>query len=266
MEKESAKGWSRPKIIDKITGLLPAGRARRSSGNGEKLDDEQEVAVFPHLVYKELLCMIAIVAGLLIWSMASNAPLREIANLTMTENPAKAPWYFVGLQELLVYFDPWIAGVMLPTIIVLGLMLVPYLDSNPEGSGYYSYAGRKFASFNFIFGFAMWWVLIIIGQMLRGPGWQIYMPWESWVVHKPVPDTKLWSFGLALGPIALMIYFGLGLLIPALIKREFFAGRGLIKYTIVMLLTLAMYGVPVKVFLRLAFNVRYVLMTPWFNI
>lgn len=266
MEKGSANrllsSKTRGKMIGDLSGSLPQG----AHGDGKKINDEQEVPVFPHLVFKELLCMIAIVAGLLLWSMASNAPLRELANLTMTENPAKAPWYFVGLQELLVYFDPWIAGVMLPTTIILGLMLVPYLDSHPEGSGQYGFVSRKFASFNFIFGFAMWWLLIMIGQLLRGPGWQIYMPWESWAVHKPVPDTKLWSFGPALGPAAIVAYFGLGLIIPALFKREFFTNRGLIKYAIVMVLTLTMYGVPMKILLRLAFNIRYVLITPWFNI
>ena len=60
-------------------------------------------------------------------------------------NPSKAPWYFLGLQEMLVYFDPWIAGVVMPSIIMIGLMVFPYVDSNPLGNGYYTYRQRRFA-------------------------------------------------------------------------------------------------------------------------
>jgi len=72
-------------------------------------------------------------------------------------NPAKAPWYFLGLQEMLVYFDPWIAGVIMPTLIIVGLMVIPYIDANPLGNGYYTYKQRKFAIWTFLFGFIGLW-------------------------------------------------------------------------------------------------------------
>jgi len=80
---------------------------------------------------------------LFVWSMAMQAPLEGIANLNVTPNPSKAPWYFVGLQELLVYFDPWIAGVVLPTAIIVGLMAIPYVDVNPRGVGQYPTMARR---------------------------------------------------------------------------------------------------------------------------
>ena len=96
-------------------------------------------------------------------------------------NPAKAPWYFLGLQEMLVYFDPWIAGVVMPTLIIVGLMAIPYIDENPLGNGYYTYKQRKFAIWAFIFGFIiLWCVMVIIGTLIRGPGWMWFWPGQTW--------------------------------------------------------------------------------------
>jgi len=93
-------------------------------------------------------------------------------------NPAKAPWYFLGLQEMLVYFDPWIAGVVMPTLIIFGLMVIPYIDTNPLGAGYYTWKQRKFEIGTFLFGFIVLWIsMITIGTFIRvrvgngsGPG------------------------------------------------------------------------------------------------
>ena len=96
-------------------------------------------------------------------------------------NPAKAPWYFLGLQEMLVYFDPWMAGVIMPTLIIVGLMVIPYIDANPLGNGYYTYKQRKFAIWTFLFGFIGLWVLmIVIGTFIRGPGWMWFWPGQTW--------------------------------------------------------------------------------------
>ena len=95
-------------------------------------------------------------------------------------NPAKAPWYFLGLQEMLVYFDPWIAGVVMPTLIVVGLMIIPYVDTNPLGSGYYTWKQRKFSILTFCFGFLFLWVLmVIVGTFIRGPGWMWFWPGQT---------------------------------------------------------------------------------------
>jgi quinol-cytochrome oxidoreductase complex cytochrome b subunit len=97
----------------------------------EKVNDEK-VLVWPDLVYTELICMIAVSALLLVWAIFLPAPLEEPASSVKTPNPSKAPWYFLGLQEMLVYFDPWYAGVVLPSLVVFGLMAMPYLDFNKK--------------------------------------------------------------------------------------------------------------------------------------
>ena len=93
----------------------------------------------------ELVAAILVTVLLMVWSLTLNAPLEEPSNPNVTMNPAKAPWYFLGLQEMLVYFDPWMAGVVMPTLIIVGLMAIPYIDANPLGNGYYTYKQRKFA-------------------------------------------------------------------------------------------------------------------------
>ena len=91
-----------------------------------------------------------VIAVLTIWSLTINAPLEEPSNPTRTPNPSKAPWYFLGLQEMLVFFDPWYAGVVLPSFIIVGLMLVPYLDINPKGNGYYTFKERTLRDSDFL--------------------------------------------------------------------------------------------------------------------
>jgi hypothetical protein len=150
----------------------------------EKLNDEK-VLVWPDLVYIELICMVALTAFLIFWAIALPAPLEEAASSVKTPNPSKAPWYFLGLQEMLVYYDPWMAGVVLPSLVVAGLMAIPYLDFNKKGNGYYTIKERPFSYVVFQFGFLeMWITLIILGTILRGPNWNFFGPYERWDVHK----------------------------------------------------------------------------------
>src|SRR6185295_17136828 len=102
---------------------------------------EREVHTWPYLMRIEFVAAILVTVLLMVWSLTLNAPLEEPSNPNVTMNPAKAPWYFLGLQEMLVYFDPWMAGVVFPTIIIIGLMAIPYIDSNPKGSGYFYFSG-----------------------------------------------------------------------------------------------------------------------------
>lgn len=158
----------------------------------EKETSDQKTWVWPDLVYIEFLCMILCTVLLVVWSLAVRAPLEEPANPANTPNPSKAPWYFLGLQELLVYFDPWFAGVVLPSIIVLGLMAIPYIDVNPKGSGYFCFKDRRLAIVTFLVGFiVMWDFLIPIGTVLRGPGWYFFGPFEEWSSHKVVALTNV---------------------------------------------------------------------------
>jgi len=198
-------------------------RIRKDGFSAAPLDltnkNEEKVDVWPHLVVREYLYAILVVAFLIAWSILMNAPLEEIANLNVTPNPAKAPWYFLGLQELLVYFDPWIAGVLLPNLIVVGLMIIPFVDTDPTGVGYYSIKERPFASTFFLFGVAFWFLLIVIGTYMRGPNWGWYWPWEDWLIHKP-PPPQTWNIPNLVGLFMMGTYFMGGLFLPRLIKKD----------------------------------------------
>ncbi len=148
---------------------------------------KQKTWVWPDLLYIEFIAIIITSVALIVWAIYLRAPLEESANPSVTPNPSKAPWYFLGLQEMLVYYDPWYAGVVLPSIIVIGLMAIPYIDINPKGNGYYSFADRKIAIGTFLFGYlALWVFMIITGTFLRGPGWNFFGPFEYWDPHKVV--------------------------------------------------------------------------------
>src|ERR1051325_9633294 len=150
-------------------------------------EESDRVWVWPDLVYTELISLILCSVVLILWSIFLKAPLEQPANPSATPNPSKAPWYFLGLQEMLVYFDPWYAGVVLPSIVIFGLMAIPFLDFNRKGNGYYTIAERPFAYIVFQLGFfELWVVLIITGTFLRGPGWNFFGPFEYWDPHKVV--------------------------------------------------------------------------------
>ena len=170
---------------------------------------EEKVHVWPYLVRLEFLCAIFVIVGLTVWSIIIDAPLEEAANPTKTPNPSKAPWYFLGLQDILVYFDPWFAGVVAPVLIIVGLMLIPYLDMNPKGNGYYTYHERKVAIWVYAFGFlVLWLALIIMGVFLRGPGWNLFMPWQYWDPHKVVALVSVdlpYAFGVRTYNMAMLL-------------------------------------------------------------
>jgi quinol-cytochrome oxidoreductase complex cytochrome b subunit len=198
-----------------------------------------KVDVWPHLVSREFLAALLVTAILFVWSIVMQAPLEAIANLNVTPNPSKAPWYFLGLQELLVYFDPWIAGVVLPTVIIIGLMAIPYVDVNPRGVGYWpkmrwTRAGaipvwypeeRPFAVSVFMLGIIMWFVLIFIGVYCRGPNWEWYWPWEEWS-HRRLTKLTLKNLPNLWGGLLLMSYFLLGSPIPQRVKALLAAKAG----------------------------------------
>ncbi|HEX8200951.1 MAG TPA: hypothetical protein VF590_10710, partial [Isosphaeraceae bacterium] len=129
--------------------------------NLEELEPEKTLT-WPDLVYTELIAMVAQTIVLVVWAIALQAPLEQPASSTVAPNPSKAPWYFLGLQEMLVYFDPWMAGVVLPTMIIVGLMALPYIDTNKQGNGYYTIAQRPFAYVTFQFGYLVLWVILIL--------------------------------------------------------------------------------------------------------
>jgi hypothetical protein len=268
-------------------------RAAAGEGPLEKLDNEK-VLVWPDLVYSELICMIALSALLIFWAIWLQAPLEEPASSVKTPNPSKAPWYFLGLQEMLVYYDPWMAGVVLPSLIVAGLMAIPYIDFNKLGNGYYTITQRKFAYLTFQFGFLDLWVtLIILGTLLRGPNWNFFGPYEFWDAHKvealnninlsemfwqtwlgrSLPkapsDASLWlSWGTIivrewLGIVLVLGYFiALPPIMAITVFRKFYQHMGFIRYMVMTNLLLFMMALPIKMVLRWSFNLKYIIAIP----
>ncbi len=261
-------------------------RRKREATDGispeQTADVEDKITSWPYLVRKELLVAIIVVVLLNIWSVVLDAPLEEVATATRTPNPAKAPWYFLGLQEMLVYFDPWIAGVVLPTLIIVGLCIIPYIDINPKGAGYYTWHERKFAISTFCFGFlVLWTALIIIGVFMRGPGWVWFWPWQQWDPHVVTVEINVdvsQVFGIdsrslagsVLGGCVILGYFAAGIVLPYIYMQRrgstFLQALGPVRYLIVSGLLLIMISLPIKIFLRLLFHIKYIWVTPWFNI
>src|SRR5437899_447284 len=248
------------------------------------LDEErlsEKIQVWPNLVRVEFLASLFVMVILVFWSFLIDAPLEEAANPTLTPNPSKAPWYFLGLQEMLVYFDPWIAGVVMPTLIIIGLMVIPYIDTNPLGCGYYTWKQRKFSIGTFLFGFIVLWVsMIIIGTFIRGPGWQWFWPGQTWdhnrliyEVNRDLPDI----FGIGsnlvkaiFGAIVVGGYYVIGgFIMHALFRRynpKDYQRMSLLQYSIMQFFMLTMVALPIKMLLRLLFHIKYVWITPWFNV
>ena len=257
-------------------------------------DDDEKVLVWPDLVYPELICMILLTAFLIFWAIGLTAPLEEAASSVKTPNPSKAPWYFLGLQEMLVYFDPWMAGVVMPVMIVVGLMGIPYMDFNPKGNGYYTIEERKFSYLTFQFGFFVLWVtLIVLGTFLRGPNWNIFAAYEFWDPHKVAalnnvnvsqmfwnqlmgtslpkapPNSDLLTEFLHiiyrewLGIVLTLLYF---IMLPpvmaATVFRSFFVRMGFLRFMVMSNLMLFMALLPIKMALRWTVNLKYIVAIP----
>lgn len=145
----------------------------------QRVEREQgdRVNVWPHLLIEEFVAMFVLSVGLVVFSTFVQAPLRELANANLTPNPSKAPWYFLGLQELLRYFHPMVAGISIPTFILVGLAAVPFVDRNPSTRP----GDRKIAITLFTTLFMFGAVLTIIGSFFRGPGYNWIWPWAQGV-------------------------------------------------------------------------------------
>src|SRR5437763_179695 len=243
----------------------------------------RDLHVWPYLVRVEFLAAIIVTIILFIWSITLNAPLEEPANPNLTMNPSKAPWYFLGLQEMLVYFDPWISGVVMPSLLVVGLMAFPYVDSNPLGNGYYTLKQRRFEIGMFAWGFFMWIILIFIGTFIRGPGWIWFWPGQTWdhnaVVYDrnvDLPDifgiTNIWIkaiFGaVVVGGFYILAGIGLHLLMRwNEFERKILARTSILQYLMFQFFAISvLIALPVKIILRLGFNIKYIWVTPWFNV
>jgi hypothetical protein len=250
--------------------------------NLEKQESDKKVYTWPDLVYSELICMVIFTGLLVAWAVILKAPLEEPANAGITPAVAKAPWYFLGLQEMLVYYDPWIAGVVLPSLILVGLISIPYMDINPKGNGYYTVKERFYAIWTYGFGFIVLWIaLIFLGTFMRGPGWNFFGPFEMWDTHKVVALNnvnlselvwvKLLNVGLPKNILmreipGLMIVAGYLLLVPPLLAvsifRDLYVKMGFVRYNLMVNLLLIMVSLPVKMYLRWSLNLKYIVSIP----
>jgi hypothetical protein len=263
-------------------------RLRKGEPVLEKLDDEK-VLVWPDLVYTELIAMIVATVVLVLWAILLKAPLEQPATTAKAPNPSKAPWYFLGLQEMLVYFDPWMAGVVLPTMIIVGLIALPYIDFNRAGNGYFTFEQRKFAVSVYLFGFVVLWVvLIVLGTFLRGPNWNFFGPFAFWDPHKVDPLNNVnvsqlfWSDLLkqplegmpvlqreAPGLVLVGLYlFALPPLLARTVFKTFFIKMGFVRFITLVTLLQFMASLPIKMVLRWTLNLKYIVAIPeiFFNI
>ncbi|MFM7062550.1 MAG: menaquinol-cytochrome c reductase cytochrome b subunit [Actinomycetes bacterium] len=138
-----------------------------------KAKPQDKVHVWPHLLVVEFVAALACIVFLFIFSWLVNAPLLQLADFNQTPNPSKAPWYFLGLQELLTMFHPMVAGVTIPGMGIFILILAPYIDKNPSNHP----EDRKFAISLMTVHMMFWAVLVIIGSFFRGPGFNFTLPW-----------------------------------------------------------------------------------------
>ena len=264
---------------------------RIAAGKGPiEKEESDRVWVWPDLVYTELISLILCSVVLIVWSIFLKAPLEQPANPANTPNPSKAPWYFLGLQEMLVYFDPWLAGVVLPGLIIAGLICIPYVDKNPKGNGYFTFNERKAEITIFLFGFVVLWCsLIVLGTFLRGPNWNFFGPFEFWDIHKLAALTN----------VNLSEYFWVRMLRHGAIRRNWFVREivGILLRAVLRLraagaaredvvqgattrswarrattsascLFLMMMSLPIKMLARWLFNLKYIVAIPefFFNI
>jgi hypothetical protein len=247
----------------------------------------------------EFLCMILLSIGLIVWSILLKAPLEQPANPADSPNPSKAPWYFLGLQEMLVYFDPWLAGVVFPTLIIVGLMAIPFIDTNPKGNGYFTFKERRIEIGLFLYGFLVLWVLLVVsGTFLRGPNWNFFGPYEYWDQHRVEPLLNVhvsdffWVKFLGrplpqnpivrefIGIILVLAYMGVLPVLMAQPKEKlprllrwlslntYYVKMGPARYYLGVSLFLLMLSLPIKMYLRWLFNLKYIVTFPeiFFNI
>src|SRR5262245_16949938 len=258
-------------------------RIAAGAGPIEKAESDR-VWVWPDLVYTELISLIVCSVILIVWSILLKAPLEQPANPANTPNPSKAPWYFLGLQEMLVYFDPWLAGVVLPGLIIVGLICIPYVDKNPKGNGYYTFEERKAEITIFLFGFVILWCsLIVLGTFLRGPNWNFFGPFEFWDLHKLEALTNvnlsdyIWVRMLRMGlPSSwfvrelpgILLVLAYIIIVPIWLAGSWFKGYyeklGAPRYYVAAFLFISMMSLPIKMLLRWGLNLKYIVAIPEF--
>ena len=163
-------------------GAGPGGHTQRlltvvKSGSIQEVKAQpvDKVHTWPHLLAAEFVASLACLVFTFLFSIWVNAPLLQLSNPNQTPNPSKAPWYFLGLQELLTMFHPMVAGVTIPGVGIIMLIFAPYIDKNPSNKP----EDRKFATSLMTVHLMFWAVLVMIGSFFRGPGFNFTLPWRD---------------------------------------------------------------------------------------
>ena len=157
----------------RVLGMVPG---KPVAGERKEPADTDMVLVWPHLLVRHAVAGLSVTLLVMIIAVFADAPLREVANPSVTPNPEKAPWYFAALQELLAHFHPLIAGVLIPTSIIVGLMALPYIDR----SLFIRPQHRRVAVATFTTFLVLFVILTLVGFAFRGPNWGWVWPWQEW--------------------------------------------------------------------------------------
>ncbi len=204
---------------------------------------KERVRVWPELVLRETIAALVAVIMLIALSVFIDAPLEEIADPSFSMNPSKAPWYFLGLQELLVYFTPWIAGVVIPVFVIIGLMAIPYIDvGRQERKDTVVFTYEKQIRRLFSAGLCLWIILTVVGLYFRGPNWAWQLP-NGTVMESGANNIRLnWLL-----PVVVFLYFA-GTLLNRFRHRTGGNGKeGFIRHFFSHLLTIMGLAVTVKI-------------------
>ena len=166
---------SSPTVLEgrRVLGMVPG---KPVAGVRKDPAEDDNVLVYPHLLVRHAVAALITLLTVMVIAVLFDAPLRAIANPTITPNPEKAPWYFAALQELLAHFHPLVAGVLVPGAIIIGLVALPYIDR----SLYLRASHRRVAVSTFTTFMVIWIILTIIGFAFRGPNWGWVWPWQEW--------------------------------------------------------------------------------------
>jgi hypothetical protein len=206
-------------------------------------DKKERVPVWPHLVMRETIAAIIAVILLLGLSMFVDAPLEEIADPFFSMNPSKAPWYFLGLQELLVYFTPWIAGVAIPVLVIIGLMAIPYIDvGRQEKKDSVVFIYEKRIQRLFSAGLCLWIVLTVVGLYFRGPNWA--WQWPNGIILESGSNNISLNWLL---PVVVFLYFVTVFFNRFRYKRGNTGAEGFIRHFFSLFLTIMGLTVTIKI-------------------
>jgi menaquinol-cytochrome c reductase cytochrome b/c subunit len=166
---------SKPSVVDgrRVLGMVPG---KPVAGTSKDPAHDDMVLVWPHLLVRHAVAGLCVMFTVMVIAVFADAPLRDVANPTVTPNPEKAPWYFAALQELLAHFHPVVAGVFIPTGILVGLVALPYIDR----SLFQQPRHRRVAVATFTTFLILFVVLTLVGFAFRGPNWGWVWPWQEW--------------------------------------------------------------------------------------